>query len=47
MATRKFNYKERTDYFPKEVRKQYGLGEYAKSETKTAKKSTGKKATKK
>ena len=40
MATKKPNYSEPKDYFPKEVRKKCGLGEYAskKSTKKTVKK---------
>ena len=36
----KRGYVEPTDYFPKDVRKKYGIGEYAK---KTGTKKTGKK----
>ena len=28
MATKKTTYVERDDYFPEEIRKKYGLGEY-------------------
>ena len=29
-TTKKIKYSEPADYFPKEIRKKYGLGEYAK-----------------
>lgn len=44
---KKIKYTEPTDYIPKELRKKYGLGEYAetKTDTKTdAKKTSVKKA---
>lgn len=41
-------YKEPTDYFPREIRKQYKLGEYAETGTaKKEKKKTVKRTTKK
>ena len=45
MPSKKFTYRERDNYIPKEIRKQHGIGEYAKTET--TKKTTKKKATKK
>lgn len=36
-------YKEPIDYFPKEIRKKFGLGEYAEKETKPKKTTTKKK----
>ena len=34
MASKKVKYKEPSNYFPEEIRKKYGLGEYApKTET--------------
>lgn len=33
MATKKSSYSEPNSYFPKEVRKKYGLGEYASKST--------------
>lgn len=41
MANKKVNYTEPKDYIPKELRKQYGLGEYA-SKPKTTKKTVKK-----
>ena len=46
--TKKIMYSEPNDFFPKELRKKYGLGEYAKenknkSNDKTSKKSGDKK----
>lgn len=46
--TKKIMYSEPNDFFPKELRKKYGLGEYAKenknkSSDKTSKKSGDKK----
>lgn len=41
MRNKKIIYSEPSDYIPKDLRKKYGLGEYAKPETpkkKTAKK---------
>ena len=48
MATKKTQviYKESSNYFPKELRKKYGLGEYAETK-KTETKKKVKKATKK
>ena len=44
MATTKVTrYKEPDDYIPKEIRKKYGLGEFAKQNKKPAKKATKKK----
>lgn len=43
---KKIVYSEPADYFPKEIRKQAGIGEYAKTEKKSDKQST-KKSTKK
>lgn len=36
--TKKIMYTEPSDYFPKELRKKYGLGEYAGKKTETPKK---------
>ena len=33
MADKKIKYKEPAGYIPKELRKKYGLGEYAEKET--------------
>ena len=46
--TKKIMYSEPNDFFPKELRKKYGLGEYAKenknkSSDKSSDKSSGKK----
>jgi hypothetical protein len=41
-ATKKVTYSEPADYFPKEMRKKYGLGEYADKKT-PAKKTVKKK----
>lgn len=48
MANKKIKYSEPVDYFPKDVRKKFGLGEYAEKGTskKEVKKET-KKTTKK
>lgn len=52
MAIKKVNYVEPAEYIPKELRKKYGLGEFAKETPKkdekkpTAKKATGTKKTK-
>lgn len=43
-STKKLAYVEPSDYFPKEIRKKVGIGEYANKETK---KKTVKKATRK
>lgn len=43
-STKKLGYVEPSDYFPKEIRKKVGIGEYANKETK---KKTVKKATRK
>lgn len=40
--TRKITYSEPTEYFPKELRKKYGLGEYAEGSKTTEKKSVRK-----
>lgn len=46
--TVKTAYVEPADFFPKEIRKEFGLGEYYKGKTpKTAKSATKKPATKK
>ena len=43
MATKKAKYVEPADYFPKEIRKKYGLGEYAKETPKKDEKKAEKK----
>lgn len=45
-TTKKVAYKEPDDYFPKEIRKKYGLGEYAESGKKSASSGTAKKKVK-
>lgn len=42
----KIAYSEPAGYFPKSVRKELGLGEYAEKKTKTTKKAVKKKTTK-
>ncbi len=42
---KKIVYSEPVDYFPKEIRKKYKLGEFAESEEKAKKKTTAKKKT--
>ena len=46
MANKKIKYAEPTGYFPESIRKEFGLGEYAKEEPKkkTEKKTPAKKA---
>ena len=34
MSNKKIGYTEPKDYFPKEIRKKYGIGEYSKTTTK-------------
>lgn len=43
MAKKQTGYAEPTDYFPKAIRKKYGLGEYYKEEAPAPKKETPKK----
>ena len=47
MATKKIHYSEPLDYFPKSVRKELKIGEYAPKATKTTTGATKKTATKK
>lgn len=47
MATKKVEYIEPAEYIPKELRKKYGLGEYAEKKADTKKASTKKASTKK
>ena len=47
MATRKLSYSEPSDYFPKSVRKEFKIGEYAEPAKKTPKKKTTPKKTSK
>lgn len=47
MANKKIKYSEPVDYFPKEIRKKYGLGEYAETAKKEVKKETNKTTKKK
>lgn len=47
MANKKVKYSEPAGYFPKEIRKKFGLGEYAETPKKEAKKETKKTAKKK
>lgn len=42
MATKKQVYSEPAEYFPKEIRKKYGLGEYASTNKKPVKKTVKK-----
>ena len=44
MAGRKITYTEPDDYFPKEIRKEFGLGEYAKPKKEEKAKTPEKKA---
>jgi hypothetical protein len=47
MATKKIKYAEPAEYIPKDLRKKYGLGEFAKeTPKKDEKKTTGAKKTK-
>lgn len=46
MATKKVKYVEPAEYIPKELRKKYGLGEYAKETPKKDEKKTETKKTK-
>jgi hypothetical protein len=47
MATKKVKYVEPAEYIPKELRKKYGLGEFAKETPKKDEKKTVTKDTKK
>ena len=47
MANKKVKYVEPAEYFPKELRKKYGLGEFAKETPKKDEKKTATKDTKK
>lgn len=47
MATKKVKYVEPAEYIPKELRKKYGLGEFAKETPKKDEKKTATKETKK
>lgn len=40
MTSKKFNYSEPSDYFPKSIRKELKIGEYAESKKATPKKKT-------
>ena len=42
MNNKKIKYVEPADYFPKEIREKYGLGEYADSDKKEKNNSTNK-----
>lgn len=47
MAEKRKPYTEPSDFFPKEIRKKAGLGEFNKDTKKTTKKTPAKKTTKK